>query len=437
MRPTQLYVITLGLLLAAPAMGALTAEEKCQAGKNKAAGKYADCRQQAAATLVKTGDMTKYNTAIGKCETKFEAKWQKLVDTASAAGATCPDEPRTRSEFQSVIDQHSSTIAQALGNGVLPDCPSDLATCTADLGTCGGSLSTCTTNLTSTQASLTTCIGDLGTCDTSLSACQSGTATPADVLAGKTFSSSGGVGQTGTMPNNGAVALTPGTAPVTIAAGYHNGSGTVAGDTDLVAGNIKSGVDIFGVTGTVQPPPLRTGQTTDYGTGSDGAVQKGATRSFTDNGNGTITDITTGLMWEKKSDDGSIHDKDNTYTWGSTSNPYPMNGTMVATFLAALNAGSGFAGYTDWRIPNVNELQSLVNYGATNPSVYGAFNSGCTGGCTVLSCSCTDSYDYWSSTTRVDYPIYAWTVFFSTGDVSEGLKSDGLYIRVRAVRGGS
>src|SRR5262245_50839454 len=47
-----------------------------------------------------------------------------------------------------------------------------------------------------------------------------------------------------------------------------------------------------------QPPPLKTGQTTAFGTGSDGDLQKGAGQSFTDNGDGTITDNTTGLMWE-------------------------------------------------------------------------------------------------------------------------------------------
>jgi hypothetical protein len=39
------------------------------------------------------------------------------------------------------------------------------------------------------------------------------------------------------------------------------------------------------------------------------------TRAYVDNGDGTITDSKTGLMWEKLSDDGSIHDWDATYTW--------------------------------------------------------------------------------------------------------------------------
>ncbi len=58
-----------------------------------------------------------------------------------------------------------------------------------------------------------------------------------------------------------------------------------------------------------------TGQTTSYRSGDDGAIQAGATLNYQDNGNGTITDRNTRLVWEKKSDDDSIHDMDNAYTW--------------------------------------------------------------------------------------------------------------------------
>lgn len=60
---------------------------------------------------------------------------------------------------------------------------------------------------------------------------------------------SGGAQVNGTMANNGAPTWTPGTTNQTLAAGYYSG-GTVAGDADLVAANILSGVTIFGVTGT-------------------------------------------------------------------------------------------------------------------------------------------------------------------------------------------
>lgn len=76
-----------------------------------------------------------------------------------------------------------------------------------------------------------------------------GDAQAGDVLSGKTFSNAEEIGIVGTMPNRGAVIITPGTTDQAIAAGYHNGSGYVEGDADLVAGNIKNGVTIFGVTG--------------------------------------------------------------------------------------------------------------------------------------------------------------------------------------------
>ena len=116
-------------------------------------------------------------------------------------------------------------------------------------------------------------------------------------------------------------------------------------------------------------PLLRTGQTASYGAGSDGDLQKGVAQAYVDNGDGTVTDTKTGLTWEKKSDDGSIHDKDDVYTLGLTIPPFTLNGTAVTTFLAALNAGGGFAGHTDWRLPNLTELESIRNLGDVSPAV--------------------------------------------------------------------
>jgi hypothetical protein len=178
-----------------------------------------------------------------------------------------------------------------------------------------------------------------------------------------------------------------------------------------------------------------TGQTTCWdtsgtviacaGTGHDGDIQAGATLSYTDNGDGTITDDNTGLMWEKKSDDGSIHDKDIPYKWADA----------FAVHVAGLNAGGGFAGYTDWRLPNAKELQSIVDYERVNPSIDPAFNTGCVAACTVTTCSCAASSSYWSSTSYALIPTDAWVVDSDAGDVDFDIKTSG-YI-VRAVRGGS
>ena len=81
-----------------------------------------------------------------------------------------------------------------------------------------------------------------------------GNATTANVLSGRTFSSDVGTGLTGTMPNRGGTNFTPTTTDQTIAAGYHDGSGKVEGDADLAAGNIRSGVTIFGVPGSASAP---------------------------------------------------------------------------------------------------------------------------------------------------------------------------------------
>lgn len=56
---------------------------------------------------------------------------------------------------------------------------------------------------------------------------------------------------TGTIPSQGAQTITPGTSAKTIAAGrYLSGAQTIAGDADLVPANIKSGINIFGVSGS-------------------------------------------------------------------------------------------------------------------------------------------------------------------------------------------
>lgn len=183
-----------------------------------------------------------------------------------------------------------------------------------------------------------------------------------------------------------------------------------------------------------------TGQTTSWGPGSDGDLRRGLTRSFVDFGNGVIKDRRTGLSWEKKSDDGSIHDQDNTYTWSKDGFAL-MDGTMVSTFLAALNTPPCFgasaenpAGFCDWRIPNLAELESIRNLEPVFLSTFPEFASGCTPGCSVTTCSCTASSYYWTTSTRRFYSGKAWYVDFGGGAEDSYDKTVGQ--AVRAVRGG-
>jgi hypothetical protein len=166
----------------------------------------------------------------------------------------------------------------------------------------------------------------------------------------------------------------------------------------------------------------------------DGTLEAGATLRYRDNGDGTITDRRTKLMWEKKGDDGGLHDKDNSYTWSDDGS----GSETIWDWLQEINAenGTGFAGHDDWRIPNVRELQSMVDYGQYNPAVDPVFNTNCTPGVDVVQGSCQLANNGWTSTTSAGFPDLAWLVNFITGEVydTNGAKVNGTF--VRAVRGG-
>ncbi len=114
-------------------------------------------------------------------------------------------------------------------------------------------------------------------------------------------------------------------------------------------GYIKDMIEGEGYIGIELP---KTGQTTSYGTRDDGDLQMGVawpSPRFTDNGNGTITDNLTGLMWEQ-APSGTARNWTN----------------ALITYANGLDLG----GHNDWRLPNVNELQSLINAGEVDPGVW-------------------------------------------------------------------
>ena len=105
------------------------------------------------------------------------------------------------------------------------------------------------------------------------------------------------------------------------------------------------------------PRPARR---TSYGTGDDGALQKGVawpTPRFTDNGNGTVTDKLTGLIWTEKCQ---------CFRHENVGRGPERPPTVCKSGYSDLTDGSK-AG--DWRLPNVRELQSLVDYGRYDPAL--------------------------------------------------------------------
>jgi len=157
-----------------------------------------------------------------------------------------------------------------------------------------------------------------------------------------------------------------------------------------------------------------------------------------DNGS-TITDNLTGLEWEKKTDDGSIHDKDNIYSW-STGTPYKGDGAAFATFLTGAGTGLnvvGFAGANDWRLPTLAELQTiLMDFPCTGTG--GGSGCICPGACIAPSFASFDPNTqidfYWTSTGSLPSPNLGWYVYFYFGFVTNNPKTSSYF--VRAVRGG-
>lgn len=131
-----------------------------------------------------------------------------------------------------------------------------------------------------------------------------------------------------------------------------DGSGPISAIISIESNDPDQGLFTFTITASVTAPPAAipaTGQTTSYVPGDDGDLEAGVawpTPRFADNGDGTTTDHLTGLMWAS--------------TAGSAT-------TQWEGALSAAN-GSTLGGHDDWRLPNVNELMSLVNLGQPAPN---------------------------------------------------------------------
>ena len=176
-----------------------------------------------------------------------------------------------------------------------------------------------------------------------------------------------------------------------------------------------------------------------------------ASPQFVDNGDGTVTDLHTCRMWEQKTgtvDGVSVfcpggatcddpHEVDHKYAWSATGSA--PDGPVYSDFLARVNGSNpftgactlitctGLGGHTDWRIPTIAELQSILLEPfpcSTSPCIAPDFGP-------------TAPSTYWSATTVATVvPTTVWFVNFGDGKVDFAFKTNNQF-PVRAVRGGS
>ena len=154
-----------------------------------------------------------------------------------------------------------------------------------------------------------------------------------------------------------------------------------------------------------------------------------------------VRDNVTGLVWEVKTDDNGLRDKDWTYTWynsdpstndgnagsqGSNTcgGTLPSNQCNTQAYVRAVNALSpALCGYTDWRMPKVKELHNIVHHSRQNPAIDAAYFPR------------TVSSYYWSASMPIGFlAVIAWSVSFGHG--GDGVDGKGLSDAVRLVRGG-
>jgi len=124
---------------------------------------------------------------------------------------------------------------------------------------------------------------------------------------------------------------------------------------------------------------------------------------FEDNANGTITDRATGLMWSQQ-DSGAVNDDGTKRGLNDDNFGNGRSWTDTLAWVEKMNTGN-YLGHSDWRLPDIKELQSIVQYEktelpATDPDYFNL--------------SRPDCY-VWSSTTCGDFPEMADYMAFGRG----------------------
>ena len=130
--------------------------------------------------------------------------------------------------------------------------------------------------------------------------------------------------------------------------------------------------------------------------------------SFVLNGDGTAIDKTTGLMWMRC----SLGQEWDGKTCSGTAAILPWTDGLIAA------SGYDFAGYADWRLPNKNELESIVDGSCFSPSINAEVFPA------------TPSAYFWTSSPYAAVSHGAWSVDFGYGNVIASVKSGSIHIRL-------
>lgn len=128
---------------------------------------------------------------------------------------------------------------------------------------------------------------------------------------------------------------------------------------------------------------------------------------FTENGDGTVTDSVTKLTWKRCSE-------------GLTGEICEKGEPQIFTWQEAIKAAadSRYAGRKDWRLPDIKELNSIIERQCTMPAI------------NEIVFPATPTMSFWSSSQYAGNPAYAWNVYFPYGISDGNSKSYKFFVRL-------